>query len=241
VKLDGARVREARGIRSPGDISAAMRRLPATPFTTTSWVLMVERGLLPVREEEATALAAVLGKGLADLLPAGQPSPLTLIRATDTLTALHDAYRAALSALTTPRLPPAAALPQTPPAVNLVFTREAGWAPSRASLTRRPAGSPDMPWVMICRGLAGRALTRAGVPPPIGYYLKSYDPEANSGQGEIEWTAQPAQAMTFPDQRAAFALWSRVPLACPVRADGKPNRPATAFTVEIAAYPGSQR
>jgi len=39
--------------------------------------------------------------------------------------------------------------------------------------------------------------------------------------------------MTFGDARAAFECWQQVLRSRPVRPDGKPNRPLTAFTVAI--------
>ena len=96
-------------------------------------------------------------------------------------------------------------------------------------------------YVMICVGLAGRALTREGRPPPIGQYLKSYDPEAHDGQGYAEWTADPAQARVFPDRVAVGRCWATVPKARPRRPDDAPNRPLTAFDVEIAPLGGDDQ
>ena len=68
---------------------------------------------------------------------------------------------------------------------------------------------------------------------PIGAYLQSYDPEANGGRGMIEFTDDIDDAKQFPGMFAAVALWQTVPTSRPRRADGKPNKPLTAFTMEF--------
>jgi hypothetical protein len=62
-------------------------------------------------------------------------------------------------------------------------------------------------------------------------YLATYDPEARDGRGDATWTTDRAKARRFADLRAAMECWRQVPKARPVRPDGKPNRPLTAFTV----------
>jgi hypothetical protein len=69
--------------------------------------------------------------------------------------------------------------------------------------------------------------------PTVGCWLKSYDPEAHDGRGEAIWTADKDQAMKFESQAIAMQLWLVVPRARPVRADGRPNKPLTAFSVTI--------
>jgi hypothetical protein len=64
-------------------------------------------------------------------------------------------------------------------------------------------------------------------------WLKSYNPEAHAGRGAVKFTDDVDEAMTFPDRRSAFACYLQVPKNHPVRDDGKPNRPLTAYTVEI--------
>lgn len=78
------------------------------------------------------------------------------------------------------------------------------------------------------------------VRPPVDrdVWLRSYDPEARGGYGEVEWTADPSRAMTFPDAAAALACYSQVPANHPIRSsDGKPNRPLTACSIEIEHIP----
>jgi hypothetical protein len=74
--------------------------------------------------------------------------------------------------------------------------------------------------VIKCLGLAD------GRDGPAGYYLSDYDPET----GGSTWGTK-ADALTFPDLPAAMARWQSVHALDPVRPDGKPNRPLTAFTV----------
>lgn len=75
-----------------------------------------------------------------------------------------------------------------------------------------------------------------GDPSPLdGKWLKAYDPSvacpggAYDG-GYLEVTDDPSQAMQFPNAGAAIEKW-REPFG--LRADGEPNRPLTAWTVEI--------
>lgn len=63
-----------------------------------------------------------------------------------------------------------------------------------------------------------------------GCYLKEYDPEV--GLSSLVCTMDQAEAL---DTERAFHLWRSVPSDHPVRTtDGRPNRPLSAFTVEIA-------
>ena len=64
-------------------------------------------------------------------------------------------------------------------------------------------------------------------------WLKSYDPEAHGGRGRVSFTDDVDEAMTFADQKAAMACYLQIPKNHPVRDDGKPNRPLTAYTVVI--------
>jgi hypothetical protein len=66
---------------------------------------------------------------------------------------------------------------------------------------------------------------------PVGSYLASYDPEGADGTGLVQWTRDPAQAMTFATTEAASACYRAVPYNRPLRPDGRPNRPLTLFTV----------
>jgi hypothetical protein len=82
---------------------------------------------------------------------------------------------------------------------------------------------------IICEGF-GRS---RGGGWPVGAYLASYDPEANDGQGDAVWTDDPARALLFESTAEAYELYRAVPRNRPLRADGKPNRPLTALSVEM--------
>jgi hypothetical protein len=87
--------------------------------------------------------------------------------------------------------------------------------------------------LMLCRGLA----TGGG---PDGEYLASFDPEAGDGWGEAVFTRDVAKALRFPDFPAAYAFLGTRPTRRPVRPDGKPNRPLTAFTMEFVRVDDAQ-
>jgi len=68
---------------------------------------------------------------------------------------------------------------------------------------------------------------------PEGQYICYYDPEAFAGKGEVGGTTDPAKALKFATLDEAIAFYRQVSKSHPVRPDGMPNRPLTAFTVEL--------
>ena len=78
------------------------------------------------------------------------------------------------------------------------------------------------------------ALTAAAVRGvnPFDGWLQSFDPEAHEGRGEIRVTRDIAKAQRFASFEAVIAEWKRPSITVPLRDDGKPNRPLTAYTVE---------
>ncbi len=66
-------------------------------------------------------------------------------------------------------------------------------------------------------------------------YLRDCDFEAFNGRGHAHWTNNPANAKKFANSGDAFDYWRTRSKTNPTRPDGKPNRPLTAFTVEISA------
>jgi hypothetical protein len=70
-----------------------------------------------------------------------------------------------------------------------------------------------------------------------GHWLAEYDPDFGDGQGHVLGTMDPARAARFPDIGAALAEWKRPSTVRPLRADGKPNRPLSAFTVQPRQLP----
>jgi hypothetical protein len=69
---------------------------------------------------------------------------------------------------------------------------------------------------------------------PVGWYLASYDANGNDGRGEAMWTEDPAEAIAFATATEAYACWSEQSSFRPLRLDGQPNRPLTAFSVLLA-------
>jgi hypothetical protein len=72
---------------------------------------------------------------------------------------------------------------------------------------------------------------------PETLYLKSYDVDANDGRGDAELTPNIHEALEFDDAVAAMQAWREQSTVQPLRLDGKPNRPLTAFTVQIERKP----
>lgn len=64
-------------------------------------------------------------------------------------------------------------------------------------------------------------------------YLEQGDVDAHEGRGDALLTGNIDRALEFDTAEKAFAYWKRIPVARPFRPDGEPNRPLTAFTVEI--------
>lgn len=71
----------------------------------------------------------------------------------------------------------------------------------------------------------------------ITFYLEKCDFEAEDGRGKADWTTNPNKAKRFADKAEAFEYWQTQSKTHPTRPDGRPNRPLTAYTVEIRAIP----
>lgn len=67
----------------------------------------------------------------------------------------------------------------------------------------------------------------------LGAYCVTFDPDAYDGGGLATFTWELAEAATFPDIGSLMAFYRQQSTVRPFRADGKPNRPLTALTVEI--------
>lgn len=81
------------------------------------------------------------------------------------------------------------------------------------------------------------ASASSGWEPDVPTYIEWGDVDAMGGWGVAELTTDPAKAMRFPDAARALTYWRRQSTVAPLRADGHPNRPLTAYTVEIAEAP----
>ena len=66
-----------------------------------------------------------------------------------------------------------------------------------------------------------------------GEYLVNADPDAFDGRGHVLSTRRIADARRFQSPREALNLWQQQSIVHPLRDDLKPNRPLTAFTIEL--------
>lgn len=66
-----------------------------------------------------------------------------------------------------------------------------------------------------------------------GSYVKWYDPDAFGGRGDMKATTKIEEAKKFTHAGAAMEFYRQVSTVRPLRNDGRPNRPLTAFTVSI--------
>lgn len=67
-----------------------------------------------------------------------------------------------------------------------------------------------------------------------GLLLRSFDPwQGNPYAGKVQWTDQLGLAMRFETPGNALLFWQQVSTRVPVRPDGEPNRPLTAWTVLV--------
>lgn len=66
-----------------------------------------------------------------------------------------------------------------------------------------------------------------------GMFLEEYDPDFADGVGRSVWTVDQAKAKRFVDLEHAMSEWRRVSTVRPLREDGKPNRPLTAWSVRF--------
>lgn len=74
--------------------------------------------------------------------------------------------------------------------------------------------------------------------PKSGYeerkgWLKAFDPDADEGVGRVEVTRDRTKAMSFESSADAVVLWRTQSKVLPLRPDRKPNRPFTAYNIEI--------
>jgi hypothetical protein len=62
-------------------------------------------------------------------------------------------------------------------------------------------------------------------------YLETFSAEAFAGRGYATTTANVEHAMKFPSLTAVMKTWKTQSKALPLRPDGEPNRPLTAYTI----------
>lgn len=98
-----------------------------------------------------------------------------------------------------------------------------------------------MAWVLRTLGLARLGVIDLDGPPS---YVKSYDVDyeplpfqylrlPRHRTGVCDLTDDLAEALRFPTKEAAFAAWRQQSTVMPLRPDGKPNRPLTAYSMTI--------
>jgi hypothetical protein len=72
---------------------------------------------------------------------------------------------------------------------------------------------------------------------PVDAWVESYDPNARDGLGWMTFTKDPAKAVAFPSASEALRYWQQTSTLRPLRDDGRPNRPLTAFTIAVKQIP----
>lgn len=82
--------------------------------------------------------------------------------------------------------------------------------------------------VLHILGAAGGQAT-----PDYNRYVASCDVDAFDGRGLLDTVEKPEDAMVFPDVVSALEYWRRQSTVTPLRPDGEPNRPLTAYHVEV--------
>lgn len=67
---------------------------------------------------------------------------------------------------------------------------------------------------------------------PTGLLVRTYDPDALGGLGAVDLTEDLQEARKFQTIVEVRNTWAAQSNVRPLRADGLPNRPLTAYTVE---------
>jgi hypothetical protein len=93
-----------------------------------------------------------------------------------------------------------------------------------------------MAFVIRIVDVAGK-VTRSNTPKMVGHYVEYYDPEAHKGRGDVKGTLDISRAKQFATGQEAMEFYRQTSRKHPRRLDGMPNRPLTAFTVEILPVP----
>lgn len=64
-------------------------------------------------------------------------------------------------------------------------------------------------------------------------WVKTFDPDAFNGRGFLTVTNDQQKAKKFATFKDAMDFWKIQSKVRPFRPDGKPNRPLTAYTIEV--------
>lgn len=73
--------------------------------------------------------------------------------------------------------------------------------------------------------------------PEAGQFVQDFDPDAHDGLGMATLTPDRHEAKTFASKMDAFRFWMTQSTLRPTRDDGKPNRPLTAYSIEVVPVP----
>lgn len=93
---------------------------------------------------------------------------------------------------------------------------------------RRDTGKPKP------TAFAIRLIGKANEPElPTPHYMRELDVEAVDGFGAVLLTTDISEAQVFESAYAALECWRKQSKTRPLRDDGQPNRPLTAYTIEI--------
>ena len=76
-----------------------------------------------------------------------------------------------------------------------------------------------------------------GIEPNKGPYVISCDTDAWEGRGAVVFTHDITKAKRFENISEALEYWRRQSRVVPLRPDGKPNRPLTAYHVTFETAP----
>lgn len=87
-------------------------------------------------------------------------------------------------------------------------------------------------FVLQIVGVAGLVMHR-DLEAHVGQYVKSFDPDAHGGRGQLVTSPDRADALRFADAAEALAFYQSQSTVVPLRPDLKPNRPLTAFHVMV--------
>jgi hypothetical protein len=71
-----------------------------------------------------------------------------------------------------------------------------------------------------------------------GQYIVDFDPDYRVDYCSLNTSFEVAKAKQFESGEAAIQFWLQPSKLRPVRPDGKPNRPLTAYSVEILPVEG---
>ena len=71
-----------------------------------------------------------------------------------------------------------------------------------------------------------------------GLYIRTYDPDAFDGRGNVSTTPDPRMAAIFPNSEAAEEFWVRPSTVKPALEDGTPNCPLLAYYIRIERLDG---